>query len=172
MSDTPSTFTYDKWSIDANALPPKAIAYLIGNGFTQSMTDAAAFTKEQKASFAKEHAEAHGVTVDALTEADHVAAVKAKADEAREKRFQAIMSGTVGLRVATGPRLDPLTRAMREIAEEGVRKLAAQKGVAMPKGDVLKAAIEKVLERNRDNIKAEAERRLSAPSADGLDDIL
>jgi len=53
---------YGDWKTDVHALGypqgqpiPKALAYVIANGFKQSMTDASAMTKEQKE---KAHAEA------------------------------------------------------------------------------------------------------------------
>jgi hypothetical protein len=167
-----STLSYGRWSTDANHLPPKAVAYLLANGFTQSMTDAAAFTKEQKANAHEAFAKAHGVEVASLSEADKESAVAALADEKREARFQAILKGEVGTRVG-GPRLPQIDRVMREVAEETVRAIATARNVAMPKGDVLKAAIEKVLARNPDEIRAKAQERIDSAKAlaEGADDL-
>ncbi len=157
-----STLTYGRWNVDANTLPPKAIAYLLSNGFTQSMTDAAAFTKEQKAEAVKDK-----------PEGDHAAILAAMQDEARQKRFDAIMSGSVGVRVG-GPRKSPIDRIMQEIVDETLRSLCDAKKVAMPKGDVLKAAREKIFARNEATIREKATARLaeSATLADELGDVL
>lgn len=135
-----STLTYDRWSVNANDLIAKSVRYLLQNGFSQSMTDAAAFTKEQKA----------GKSADEI---------KKMADEARAKRFEAILAGTVGIRVG-GPRLPAIDRVMREIAEEMLRAIAADRKVAMPKGEVLKAALEKIVLKNEATIRERAQARL------------
>lgn len=157
MTDTDtSNLQYGVWSVNANDLPPKAIAYLLHNGFNQSMTDAAAFTKAQK----------EGKSADEVT---------AMAREARQKRFDAICQGTVGIRVG-GTRLPAIDRVMREIAEETLRGIAAERHVAMPKGDVLKAALDKIIARNADAIRAKARARLDEQKANAesfsLDDLL
>ncbi len=158
--------TYSKWSIDANTLPAKAIAYLLHNGFTQSMTDAAAATKEDKAKVLV----AAGLLAEGHTAEDYEscartddgkAALALAAEGWREERFAAILKGEVGTRVGGGgPRKDPLLRAMEDIAEETVRGIAAAKGVAMPKGEVLKKALSVIIERNRAAIEAKAKERL------------
>jgi hypothetical protein len=136
-----STLTYDKWSVNANDLPAKAIAYLLHNGFTQSMTDAAAFTKEQKAGKTEQQ-------------------VKDMATEARDKRFQAILAGSVGIRVG-GPRLDPVSRASNDIVDERLAAICKARNVAMPKGDVLKSARAKIMAKFGAEIKSEAEARVA-----------
>ena len=137
---TDSTLTYSKWFVNANDLPPAGIAYLLHNGFTQSMTDAAAFTKEQKA----------GKTADEVT---------AMATEARQKRFEAILAGTVGVRVG-GPRMPAIDRAMQDVVDEMIGAICAARKVALPKGDVLKAARAKLLAKNGDAIREKAQARL------------
>lgn len=131
----------------------KAVAYLVANGFNQSLTDAAAFTKAQKDG----------------KSANEVAQM---AEDARSKRFDAILAGEVGTRV--GSRATPIERIMADIAEERVRAIAVARGVPMPKKDVLKAAVAKVLERQGADIKAEAEARLAGAkaAADAAGDIL
>lgn len=159
-----STLTYSQWSVDANTLPAKAVHYLLSNGFTQSMTDAAAFTKEQKAKFVEEGAkEGH----------DAETSVANAAKAARDKRFAAILAGEVGVR-AVGPRLPQIDRVMRDIAEEMLRAIAAERQVAMPKGDVLKAALDKILAKHADVIRTKAQARMdeSKAMADDLGDIL
>jgi hypothetical protein len=133
---------------------PKAVMYLLQNGYSQSMTDAAAFTKEQKA----------GKSPDELA---------AMALDARVKRHDAIENGTIGAR-GGGPKLPPVERVMREVAEERLKAIAVSRGVAMPKGDTLKAALDKIIQRDPDGIRTEAETRIAnaraVASAVGGDD--
>ena len=183
-ADTPSHVThlpleYGEWKTDVHALGlphgmpiSKALAYVISNGFKQSMTDASAMTKEQKEKCWKEAQAAHG---------DHITmeqAVEAKAHEARTKRFADILAGNVGLGGA-GPRLPALERVAREIAEEQIRAAvlanndkAAQglkkpdgtpySTMIAPKGDNLKALIDKRLSVAGDAIRAAAQARIDA----------
>lgn len=141
-----SNLTYGRWTVNANDLPATGIKYLLQNGFSQSLTDAAAFTKEQK-------------------EGKTPAEVTAMADEARQKRFEAILAGTVGTRVG-GPRLDPTTRTMNDIVDERLAAICAARKVAMPKGDVLKAARAKLLAKFGDDIRGEAEKRVAKTAAE------
>lgn len=138
---------------ELETMSPKAIGYLLANGYKQSLTDAAAFTKEQKAD-------------------KSAAEVEAMANEKRSARHAAILAGEVGS--VGGTRATPMERFMRDVAEERVRAIAVAKGVPMPKGDVLKAAIAKVTEKFHADIKAEAEARMSAAkaAADVAGDIL
>jgi hypothetical protein len=137
-----SNLTYGTWSVNANDLPATAIKYLLQNGFSQSMTDAAAFTKAQK---------------DGKSEAE----VTAMAQEARNKRFAAILAGTVGTRVGGGPRLSPLERTMNDIVDERLAAICRARNVAQPKGDVLKSARAKILAKFEAEIKSEAEARVT-----------
>jgi hypothetical protein len=147
---------------------PKPLAYLIMNGFNQSMTDAAAFTKDQKA-----EALAEAQKVDPEATADDVNAKMAL--EAREKRFAAILAGTVGFRSGGGgARLPQLEKVMRDIAHEAIKAAVAAKGVAMPKGDKLKAFVDGYLAKYGDKTKVEAQARIDSAKADAgsLDDLL
>jgi hypothetical protein len=153
---------YGDWKTDAHALGfphgqpiSKALAYVISNGFKQSMTDASAMTKEQKE---KAHTEAKA------THGDHITleqAVEAKAHEARTKRFADILSGSVGFG-GGGPKLPQIERVMREIAEEQIRAAVVAKGMSMPKGDNLKALIEKRLSVAGETIRTAAQARIDA----------
>jgi len=129
---------------DVSGMSPKALAYLVANGYKQSLTDAAAFTKEQKSG--KSGAELEDM-----------------ANTKRASRHAAILAGDVG--AVVGSRATPLERFERDVAEERVRAIAVNKGVPMPKGDVLKAAIAKVRERFADDVKAEATARMAAAKA-------
>lgn len=153
---------YGDWKTDAHALGyphgqpiPKALAYVIANGFKQSMTDASAMTKEQKEKAHKEAQATHG---------EHITleqAVEAKAHEARSKRFADILAGSVGFG-SGGPKLPQVDRVMREIAEEQIKAAVVAKGLSMPKGDNLKALIEKRLSVAGDAIRTAAQARIDA----------
>lgn len=167
---TTSTLKYGRWSVDANTLPPKAIAYLLSNGFNQSMTDAAAATKEEKAKALRGAGHEDDARKVEGTErkptlsdegATHLASV---IDAWREERFQDILRGEVGTRVG-GARIDPLTRAMREVAEARVRVIAEKRKVAMPIGKTLSAAIETLIARDGDAIRTEARANLTRAKA-------
>ena len=58
---------------------------------------------------------------------------------------------------------------MRDVAIERIKAIATAKGVKMPKGDVLKAAVEKITAKQGDDIRAEAEARMSAAKAASAD---
>ena len=166
---------YGDWKTDARALGwpeglpiSKQLAYVIVNGFKQSMTDASAMTKEQKAK-ALEDAQKANPGVDITLEQ----AVEAKAHEQRTKRFADILAGNVGVG-GGGPKLPQIDRVMREIAEEQIRAAVVAKGMAMPKGDNLKALIDKRLSVAGDAIRTAAQARIDAAksAAADLEDIL
>jgi hypothetical protein len=177
---------YGDWKTDAQALGwpvgtpiSKAIAYVIANGFKQSMTDASAMTKEQKA---KAHEEA--VKANPGVEITLEQAVEAKAHEQRTKRFADILAGNVGVG-GGGPKLPQIERVMREIAEEQIRaavvannaKVGQQKPdgkpyveFPMPKGENLKTLIEKRLVVGGDAIRTAAQARIDAAKS-AVDDL-
>lgn len=166
---------YGDWKTDAQALGwpvgtviPKALAYVIANGFKQSMTDASAMTKEQKAKALEDAQKANpGVEI---TEAQ---AVEVKAIEQRNKRFADILAGNVGVG-GGGPKLPQIERVMREIAEEQIRAAVVAKGMAMPKGDNLKALIDKRLSVAGEAIRTAAQARIDSAknAAADLEDML
>lgn len=162
---------YGDWKTDAQALGwpvgspiSKAIGYVIANGFKQSMTDASAMTKEQKAKALTDAQTANpGVEI---TEAQ---AVEAKAHEQRTKRFADILAGNVGVG-GGGPKLPQIDRVCREIAEEQIRAAVVAKGLAMPKGENLKALVEKRLAVAGDAIRTAAQARIDA-AKNAVDDL-
>lgn len=179
-SDT--KISYQDWetTLEALGIPPgwqvpKALHYVIANGFTQSMTDAAAFTKEQKQAAHDAALKAHeesGSSDPAPTMEDAVAAMQRNA---RNKRFDAIHAGTVAQRVGgTGvAKLSPIERMMNAIAKEAITAAVAKKGLAMPKGEKLKEFIAKYLAKNDASVRTEAQARLDAAAnqADDLDEL-
>lgn len=162
---------YGDWKTDAQALGwpsgvplTKAIVYVIANGFKQSMTDASAMTKEQKAKALTDAQTANpGVEI---TEAQ---AVEARAHEQRTKRFADILAGNVGVG-GGGPKLPQIDRVAREIAEEQIRAAVVAKGLAMPKGENLKALVEKRLAVAGDAIRTAAQARIDA-AKNAVDDL-
>lgn len=162
---------YGDWKTDAQALGwpanqpiSKAIGYVIANGFKQSMTDASAMTKEQKA---KAHADA--VAANPGVEITLEQAVEAHAHTQRTKRFADILAGNVGVG-GGGPKLPQIDRVMREIAEEQIRAAVVAKGLTMPKGENLKALVEKRLAVASDAIRTAAQARIDA-AKNAVDDL-
>jgi uncharacterized protein (DUF111 family) len=133
---------------DLEGMSPKALGYLLANGYKQSLTDAAAFTKETKAG-------------------KSAAEVEALANDRRAKRHEAILTGDVG--AVVGSRATPIEKFMRDVAIERIKSIATAKGVKMPKSDVLKAAVEKITAKQGPDIRAEAEARMSAAKAASAD---
>lgn len=151
-TELPTTVVYGDWSAIVADLSPKAVSYLLQNGFSQSMTDAAAFSKADK----------EGKTEDEIT---------AMAKEARQKRYDAILAGTVGHRVGGGPKMSSLEKVCRDVARERLKAAAVSKGVKLPKGEALTALIEKMVNgKHADTIKAEAQTRIDNAKA-GADDV-
>ena len=133
---------------DLEGMSPKALGYLLANGYKQSLTDAAAFTKETK-------------------EGKSAQEVEVMATERRAKRHEAILAGDVG--AVVGSRATPIEKFMRDVAIERIKAIATARGFKMPKGDVLKAAVEKITAKQGDDIRAEAEARMSAAKAASAD---
>lgn len=163
--------SYGDWKTDAQALGwpvgspiSKALAYVIANGFKQSMTDASAMTKEQKAK-ALTDAQAANPGVEITLEQ----AVEAHAHTQRTKRFADILAGNVGVG-GGGPKLPQIERVMREIAEEQIRAAVVAKGLQMPKGENLKALVEKRLAVAGDVIRTAAQARIDAAKS-AVDDL-
>ena len=148
------------YTFDANDLVqmgPKGVAYVISNGISQSIVDAAALTKDAKAG--KSPAEVEQLIKDR-----------------RDKRDAAIRAGEVGHR-AVGVRGSTLDRIMATIAEarlkehvvavNDARRAKGQAPVALPKGELRKAALAKILEIQGDDIRAAAEAQMAEQKAAG-----
>lgn len=150
---------YGDWSAVIADLSPKAVAYLLQNGFSQSMTDAAAFSKADKAK-----------AVEGKDEAKHDDILQNMATVARQKRYDAIIAGTVGHRVGSGPKMSSINKVMRDVARERLKAAAASKGVKLPKGEALTALVEKMVAgKHADTIKAEAQTRIDNAKAGAVD---
>jgi hypothetical protein len=110
--------------------------------FNELMQDSTAFSKEQLAN---------------KTDAE-IEEMKA---EKRDARFNSILTGEFKVG-GGGARLPQIDRVVNEIAEERVKAIAVARKVPMPKGDVLKAAIAKIIARDPDGIKADAQKRIDS----------
>jgi len=128
-------------------IPAKVVASLIEAGFSYAMRQGGVVSKKNKEG--KSESE-----VDALVKAG------------RDARFAAICDGTYGTRKGgAGRGKSALERTMGAIATERLKARASAMGVPMPKGDVRKAAIVKIIEIQAADIEAEANARMSAAAA-------
>ena len=143
---------------DLETMSAKALGYLLANGYKQSITDAAAFTKEKKAG-------------------KSAADLEAMANDSRAKRHEAILAGNVG--AVVGSRATPIESFMRDVAHERLKALCLSLGKPLPKNvkggaQTYSLAIEAILKRQGDDIRAEAEARMAAAKGAAADvaDIL
>jgi len=120
---------YGEYHVPVSQLPPAAIAYLLQNGFSQSMTDAAALTKEQKHHKAPDGSEP-GTLGEPLTDAELEAKVKAL----RDARFARILAGTVAVRAGVPRAVSAIEQVMRQVATEQLRTKLGAKGIVLPSG--------------------------------------
>lgn len=104
----------DGWSLRVNDMSASTLAYLIENGFKQSMSDAAAFSKK----------DTEGLSEDEIAD---------KARDKRNARFDAILAGTVGTR-SGGARKKGLDRYISDIVVEQLKARSAQIGKPFPSG--------------------------------------
>jgi hypothetical protein len=134
----------------------KATAYLLQYGFRQSLQDAVAGMKKALSAEGKSDSEITAAMVDAT-----------------QKRFDAIMAGTIGNRVGVS-RVTGIEKLMRDVAIETLRVAAAAKKVALPKGADLTALADKYIAKHGDAVRAEAEKRQATANvmAGDLDDLL
>lgn len=156
--DTATGVTY---TIDTAALAnPATVAYLLTNGFRQSIIDAAALDKEERA----EHT-AKG------TLAEHIKGL-------RDKRFAAILAGEVGSG-ARGPRLVGIDKVRRDVGQEmataAIKAALVKAQQAMPSKENFAALVDAWLAKpaNSKTVETEAQRRFNALAGDeSAEDIL
>lgn len=117
----------DGWEIRASEMTVSTLAYLIENGFKQSMSDAAAFSKK----------DTEGLSDDEIAD---------KARDKRNARFDAILAGTVGTR-SGGARKKGLDRYISDIVLEQLKARSAQIGRPFPSGKGAAARIAALQER-------------------------
>lgn len=169
--------THQKIEIDSATLPEKAVAYLLQYGFTQSLQDAVAGSAKAIKTLAAEcraggdgFDKAHAKWLKACEYAGHVdvrfdedASVETLAKATVEADLQArladILAGTVGTR-SGGPRLDPVERVMREIAEAAIRAQCKAKGIKLPTDAEMKEYVRLFIEANEADTRKRAQKRL------------
>lgn len=158
---------HSDWTLTLDQLrnmPPKGIAYLLANGFTQSITDAGAISKDDKAKLVDE---AHKADPDGDWSEERDAEVVSNAvHQWRDERYADILAGKVGSR-AGGTRSTPVETIMRRLAEIEVKGALAKNETfqgldAKARAAALKANVEKHLERAKDRLRAAAEAELAA----------
>lgn len=164
-----TTITAYGHTIEVEALPSKSLEYLLTYGFKQSVADASA-----------------GPAAEAKKKGASEAEIQAIVDEARAKRVEAILAGTVSIRVAGATSgLTALEREVRKIGLEVLDSMAKSAGFSLraPKGsdeatrEALAAKREALYDRlyavKKAEWTAEAERRLAAivPATAAIDDL-
>ncbi len=166
--------TYKNFTLDTATVSAEGLAYLLQYGFSQSLQDCVAgrakkVREEYEAAYNKAlaAAEANGTEEPEPVDEDEVeAAVEADLQGAMAKRLDAIVSGSVAIRVHSGNEAkDPTSGIVREL----LVAWAKSKGKKLPKADSddYKALAAKMRELKADHIAAELERRKSA--VDGLE---
>jgi hypothetical protein len=136
-------------------LPEKSKVRMATKAFNELMQDSTAFSKEQLKD----------------KTAEEVETMKA---EKRDARFNSILTGEFKVGGGGGARLPAIERVIREIAEERLKAIAVARKVPMPKGDLFKQALDKIIARDPDGIKVAAQQRIDAAAglAADLGDIL
>lgn len=118
-----SVHKYGNFAFDTASLPEKSLEALISRGVTHYLGNEQA---SKVSAFAKKHLEEHGAPL-----ADDEKA--AKQAELVQAAYEALLAGTIGNRVG-GPKLDPITRATRDIAGEEISAMLKKAGQKIPKG--------------------------------------
>ena len=117
-----SIHTYGAFTIDTTTLPAKSLEALISRGITHYLGNEQA---SKVSTWVKTQSD-EGVTI-AEDEKE------AKKLELVTAAHAALLDGTIGTRVG-GPKLDPLTKALRDIAGEEVANILKGAGQKVPKG--------------------------------------
>lgn len=182
MIDPNTKLTYSDHTVTAADIAPAGIAYLLQYGFAQSLQDAVAgtakavrdvaaacraggdgFDKTHKKWIALcENAGLEGADFAADEQVTLVATATVASDMA--SRFNAILAGEVGTR-AGGPRLDPVDRTMRDIAERELREYCRANKVAMVKGKELTDMLAEMIADDESRYRADAEAELAKTKA-------
>lgn len=142
----------ETFSVDTESLPPKSIEYLLQYGFSQSLQDCiAGREKKVKDELAEKAPDA--------ADDEIASAVASDISGTLQKRLDAIVAGTVGVRVA-GEAKDPLLAVARDM----IRKAIAKAGKKLDmKNEAHKAAFDKLvsdlLAEKRAVVEAEKKRR-------------
>jgi hypothetical protein len=163
------TLKHEGFTLDVSTAGPATLAYLLQNGFSQGIGDAAATNAETLA-------ELIGVTVETYKakgfkpNAEQAAKIKEHKQGLMADKFEAIVAGTVGARIG-GSRPKGLDWYIKVVAEQAVKAWSDKKGLEWPKGKGAAAQIAKLVEvwlgneKKAAQVKAEAQRRMDADAA-------
>ena len=148
------TLTRGDYTVAWRDLPERTQVRMAVKAFNELMQDSTAFSKKD---------------LEGKTDAE----IATMRKQAMDARFNSILTGE--FRVGGGgARLPAIDRVVQDIATERLKAIAAAKGVAMPKGDVLKSALAKIIAKDESGIRAEAQARIDEAKglAESLGDIL
>lgn len=156
-----STITAYGYELVVDELPAKSLEYLLTYGLKQSIADSSANTQAEAKRAGKSEDE-----------------VQALVDAARKARVEAILAGTVGVRVAGATSgMTALERETRKVGMAEIEALAKSKGISLrapAKSDEVtraefeskrEALYQKFLPARGEAWKAEASRRLAATTS-------
>lgn len=147
---------------------PKAAAYLLEYGWSQSLQDKVSGAKDKvlngDAEAVLKVMKAAGLTVDGVdvSSLDRKALAEQVLSAMMDSRAEAILDGTIGHRVG-GARLDPVERAVRDIVDSIIVNRARAKKLPVPKGQDLTDLRDDYLSNvaNATRVKAMAEARVA-----------
>lgn len=130
---------YGDYEIDESQFPPaitqrlltRAVAHILGNEVSSSVL---AWEKRQ---IVGKDGKPDTVNDSMLTtfRATNVEAIEAKEDELRRAKIQAMLDGTLAVRISRGPTRDPVEAAARAIAKAEVVAVLKQNGAKFPAKD-------------------------------------
>lgn len=148
-----------------------AVAYLLTNGFRQSMADSiAGYAKElRRDGLFEKPADPQSDPIPNGARTYDDATVAKMVVEALDERFAAIIAGEVGFGNA-GPRLRGVDKVMRDVAVERLRaSYIANPDLTAPKGDDWAALVTRYTALNDADLRAEANKRLHTVAVKGDD---
>lgn len=156
----PMALSFDGHSVSTDALPPASLAYLLQYGFAQCLQD-------MSLAQIRAGAERKGLE---MTPAEVQEALTAR----RLAKVENLLTGQIFARRPSAPRATTFDKKVMEVVKErvaaAIAKVLAQKpGFAAPKGDALQAAYSRYLEKHRDDVHAEAQRRLDSSGIVDMD---
>ncbi len=125
--------TYGDFAIDASALPEASLFALLSRGFTHVLGNEIASRVHAWCGAEGQANSDDKATIKAWKEANE-SAVAEQTAVLRKAAFDAIVAGTLGVRVG-GPRVEPIDQAKASIARVEVLKVLAANGIKAPKKD-------------------------------------
>lgn len=155
-----TTLSYSRhgtaFAVDVETLSPKAIAYLLQYGWSQSLQDSVAGrAKKVRDEMTEKDADVSADDISAAVESDELGTM--------QKRMDAILNDTIGERSAS-VLLTPFEKAFNAICSEKLKEYAKGKNKKLPKvdSDEYKAIWEKFAEANKESFTNAANERLEA----------